>query len=51
MTATMVESAASFAEPEYEVEGTVISKGLPPYDRFEGIPVGTGRVLAERYGG
>jgi hypothetical protein len=45
---TVVELAASFAEPEYEVAGIVMSNGLPPYDKVLGIPMGCGRVVAEK---
>ncbi len=48
---TVAESAASSADPEYEEAGMERSKESPPYDSEEGTPEGTGRVVAEKYGG
>lgn len=50
-SATVVFAAAEFAEPEYEVLEIVTSKGFPPYEIVDGMPVGTGRVVAAKYGG
>jgi hypothetical protein len=51
MRATVVLSAASFDNPEKELAGTTTSKRAPPYDRVDGMPLGEGRVVAEKYGG
>jgi hypothetical protein len=40
--------AAAFADPLYELAGIVISNEGPPYVRLVGIPVGAGRVEAEK---
>ncbi len=40
----MVFGAAVLLEPEYEVDGIVISNEDPPYPSFEGIPEGWGRA-------
>ena len=39
---TVLFEAASFAEPEYDVDEMVMSNGSPPYDRLLGMPVGRG---------
>jgi hypothetical protein len=44
----VAEVAAVSAGPEYELAGIVILKKEPPYVRVVGIPVGAGRVEAEK---
>jgi hypothetical protein len=44
----VAEAAAVFAGPEYELAGIVILNEEPPYVRVVGIPVGAGRVEAEK---
>lgn len=51
ISTTVVFAAAASPLPEYDEEGSVTSKELPPYEIVEGIPDGTGRVVAAKYGG